>query len=329
MALLLAPYNESMRLGQGFNPYTKRYVLTKLSKFRRRRQRLSNRLPSSRFVEKLGQCRFVSYSATIKKGNVESADLNAIVSVRVVNQTTSVITRCQFKGLRGYVPGTPKFNEVFGDCYISGFMEGVDFTGMISIKVFDQNNVKEVTDQIKSAMGSYGKGEFSLDRDPFENGGNQGKASKAIRDTEWTVLVSWMGGGQIKDGISSSRHASGNSSNLNCITEATQWDLGCMFAAAAAFPSKVASCHQKPWAILTKCKANRSFVRHANSTVHPTLEYDQISSYTAELFDNFMDYKLLLKSLQTIARNRGDYLVKPSEGSTVSIGMSMKTLLRV
>lgn len=128
-------------------------------------------------MEKLGKCRFVSYSATIKKGNVEvsansatleetnfkSADLNAIVSVRVVNQTTSVITRCQFKGLQGYVPGTPQFKclviatflvrkpivqrTICGLKVCLGFMEGGDFTGMISIKVLDQNNVKEVTDQ--------------------------------------------------------------------------------------------------------------------------------------------------------------------------------------
>lgn len=76
----------------------------------------------------------VSYSATIKKGTVEisgnsatldetnfkSADLNAIVSVRVINQTTSAQTGCEFRGLRGYIPGTARFNEVYGDCYISG-----------------------------------------------------------------------------------------------------------------------------------------------------------------------------------------------------------------
>lgn len=82
-------------------------------------------------------------------------------------------------------------------------------------------------------------------------------------------------------------------------------------------------------AILTKYKANRSFARKARLVMHQTLEYDQISSYTAELFDNFMDYKLLLKSLQQIIRNRDAYLVKPSGNNNVSIDMSMKTLLSV
>lgn len=58
---------------------------------------------------------------------------------------------------------------------------------------------------------------FSLDAyalsDSFTN-------SSALKDTETTVSVNWMGGGQIKD-------------------PQTTWDIDAVYAAAAAFPSYV------------------------------------------------------------------------------------------
>lgn len=57
------------------------------------------------------------------------------------------------------------------------------------------------------------------------------------------------------------------------------------------------------------------------------LEYDQISSFTAELFDNYMEYKLLLKQLQNIINNRNKY--KQKSLVLNAIDTSMSTLISV
>lgn len=80
---------------------------------------------------------------------------------------------------------------------------------------------------------------------------------------------------------------------------------------------------------MTKYKANRSFLQLARTTASQTLEYDQVSSYTAELFDNFMDYKLLLKQLHLIMRNRESYRLAEKEGIPAPIDLSVNTLIGV
>lgn len=52
--------------------------------------------------------------------------------------------------------------------------------------------------------------------------------SSAIKETETTISVNWMGGGQIKDAK-------------------TSWDIDAVYDAAASFPSLVAKTPQKTW----------------------------------------------------------------------------------
>lgn len=112
---------------------------------------------SARFVEKLSDVMDtmnVSYCSSVKKGTIEisgntstvdettfkSSDLNAVVSVKVVNQTQSLEDGCLFQPIDDVVAGSAHFNQVYGDCYISGFIEGGDFTGIISMKALDRSN---------------------------------------------------------------------------------------------------------------------------------------------------------------------------------------------
>lgn len=60
-------------------------------------------------------------------------------------------------------------------------------------------------------------------------------------------------------------------------------------------------------AILTKYKANRSFNKWATSLSLRPLEYDNVISYTAELFNNFMEYKQLVKKVQDIIAHGDQY----------------------
>jgi translation initiation factor 1 (eIF-1/SUI1) len=113
VGLLLAPYNDSMRLGQGFNSFLQEPRLNNavhvveddISTTRGRGGKDVSQVVSytSRFVERISDVvRTMNLSAgsSIKKGTIEvggnslsldetkfaSSDLNAIVSVKVVNR---------------------------------------------------------------------------------------------------------------------------------------------------------------------------------------------------------------------------------------------------
>lgn len=108
----------------------------------------------------------VSFSSSIKKGTVEAngstsavdentfknSDLNAVVSVQVTNQTVTVNTGAAFQPITGISPGTARFNETYGDCYISGFIEGGEYTGIVSMKVLDQSQVSKKVDEYVKYM---------------------------------------------------------------------------------------------------------------------------------------------------------------------------------
>lgn len=70
----------------------------------------------------------------------KASDLNAVVSVKVVNQTQTLEDGCEFQAMDGVPFGTDQFNQVYGDCYISGFIEGGEFTGIVSMRVVDKTN---------------------------------------------------------------------------------------------------------------------------------------------------------------------------------------------
>ncbi|KAI7150852.1 hypothetical protein KC352_g28640, partial [Hortaea werneckii] len=192
MSLMVAPYNDSMRLGMGFNSYTQTMCIDKAVAFSAQRLVRSENPSqvvtySSKCVNKLSdivKSMNVSYSTSIKKGTVEVAgsnntineekikqsDINAVVSVKVVNQTTIVDETATFQPVEGILPGSADFNERFGDCYISGFIEGGDFNGIVSMRVLDRSKTDEVVSRIKKSVGSSGnKNEFTLDMDSFSN----------------------------------------------------------------------------------------------------------------------------------------------------------------
>ncbi|KAI6777470.1 hypothetical protein HG530_001415 [Fusarium avenaceum] len=336
MSLTLAPYNDAMRIGQGFNSYTHEICIdgavvvdtdgahneiTQVRTVEKPSQVVSY---SARAVEKLSdviQTMNISYPHSIKKGSVtvsgsnsaideatfKSADINIVVTVKVTNQTTLIKNNASFVPMKGIEPASQAFNESYGDSYISGFIEGGEFTGIISIKVVDRSNVNLTVKKIKAkldAQGSSTATEFTLNGNDSPSSG--GSAS-VMENTESHIHVSWMGGGQIKN-------------------ETTPWDVDSIFKAAAAFPQRVSERPQLTWAILTKYKSNRSFVEWASNKPVKTLEYDQVSSYTAELFDSYMDYKILLKYVQLVIDGPESYEAVDGEDA---LDTSVETLLGV
>lgn len=98
---------------------------------------------SAKFVEKLSDIvsnMNISKSAAIKKGTIEvhgnansidedkikESDVNLVVSVQVINQTTTVKNDAEFMKIEGIEPRTQAFNDAYGDCYISGTSWPID-----------------------------------------------------------------------------------------------------------------------------------------------------------------------------------------------------------
>jgi hypothetical protein len=88
-------------------------------------------------------------------------------------------------------------------------------------------------------------------------------------------------------------------------------------------------------AILTKYKANRSFVTFQQKTrkIASPLDYDLLGSYTSELFENFMEYKLLLTTLQDIIHDRKNYVKQQDKPKAIDTDIptliSVRVALRV
>lgn len=148
--LLLAPYNDSMHLGQGFNSFLQVPCLNNAVTFASDQSKAVVESAkagtidasqvvsySSRLVEKISdvvRAMNISAGSSIKCGSLESSgnslsvdevkfvssDLNVLVSVKVINQTIGPVDQAVFNPIEHVQVDNDKFLEVYGDCYISG-----------------------------------------------------------------------------------------------------------------------------------------------------------------------------------------------------------------
>ncbi|MCJ1388514.1 hypothetical protein MMC18_001361 [Xylographa bjoerkii] len=306
--LLLAPYNDSMRLGQGYNSFLQlpclgnavgidNEVLVGQKKFPGQSQTVSY---SSSFVEKISEVvrsMNISAGSSIMTGSVAvsgggssvdeikfaESDLNAVFSAKVVNQTRTLRDNVKFNIVKIANMTSAKFHQVYGDCYISGFIEGGDLHGIVSIKALDASRKQE----IKSALRSQFNGS-QQDWSPAAGG----TMTEALRHTEVTVTVNWSGGGTIKP-------------------SGEEWTIESLVRAASSFPEKVAKCPQRTWAILTRYDTIPNFVEHANSQEPPisVQRYEGIQRYTSELLDMYIEYKYNLLIVNDAIRHPDKYQI--------------------
>ncbi|KAJ4180680.1 hypothetical protein NW755_011575 [Fusarium falciforme] len=323
MGIILAPYDDSMRLGQGYNSFLHApcvYDAVRISQDRIGQKPASsdgsvsqNVNYSSRFVDKMSdvvKSLNVSAGSSIKNGGIigsrnsvtvdetkfAASDLNAIVSVKVVNQKTELLETAEFKAEEGLNLNSESFLKIYGNCFISGFVEGGELTGVVSAKVLDVENKTAVEEAIKGQVNSCctssgHKMDFTLsDTVSFS------EHESAMRQTETTITVSWSGGGQIKP-------------------EEEEWTLESLYAAAAAFPSRVAQCPQRTWAILTPYNHTKNFVVWANDQGIRLPQFETAQVYADDLLDMYMEYKSCVKQIQTILENPDAYLVRAVENA--------------
>jgi hypothetical protein len=240
---------------------------------------------TTRFVDRLSDVTedmSVSASLSIKAGKVggsgkgsfvdsdkfKESDLNFYISVKVVNQTINFKDPLVYNPMRSVTKDN--FREIYGDSFISGFVEGGEFNALVSMKILNKAKKSDIKAEAKVA--------FTVGTVDVSGDAKLGIARSNIEtNTETTIQVSWSGGGHIKP-------------------MEQQWDIQSLMAAAARFPDLVADCPQRTYAILTKYDSLRSFVA-AKPAAYTALQYENAQIYTSTLLDSFVSYKSLYKRL--------------------------------
>ncbi|KAK0665024.1 hypothetical protein DIS24_g318 [Lasiodiplodia hormozganensis] len=223
----------------------------------------------------------------VNENKVLDSQLNYIVSVKVNNENCLSSSHTHLHNgdmIFNPVEEMPpeRFTDVYGDSFISGFLEGGEFSAVISIQVADRSRLRRVKQAVDLALAvgpspvSIGAQE-SVDKDH----------SEVLQDTEITISVNWTGGGDIKK-------------------PEVPWTLNTVVAVANAFPSMVARSSSKTAAVLTRYESLRGFQawkwkmeakEKGWAERLQQLNYTPCSLYTAELFDALMAYKKLWKRI--------------------------------
>lgn len=154
----------------------------------------------------------------VDSNKFKESDINFFVQVQVVNQTIMGEDVTKFQPIPG-VSDAGAFTKVYGDCFISGFVEGGELDAIISIKTSGADTSKD----IKAALeANFGKGGVGVDA----SASLAISKAKALENSETTITVNWNGGGDIK--------APGET-----------WSIESLTKVAAAFPTNVAACPQR------------------------------------------------------------------------------------
>ncbi|KAJ5646745.1 hypothetical protein N7490_003117 [Penicillium lividum] len=264
---------------------------------RKARRQLAQRGPSqivsynSRFVNKISEISDdmnISGSLSIKYGSIggsgkgsfvdsdkfKESDLNFFISVKVVNQSINIKDALVFQGLPS-VDDT-NFRSVFGDTFISGFMEGGEFNALVSMKVLNKEKRMAIEAEAKIALTV---GPTQIDAEAKVGISKANISSQ----TETTIQVGWSGGGHIKPADQ-------------------PWTIQTLMETAARFPDLVARTPQRTYAILTKYESLRSFMALKPPALGP-MYYENAAIYTNSLLDAYMDYKNIYRTLGTQLEN--------------------------
>ncbi|MCJ1394266.1 hypothetical protein MMC18_007144 [Xylographa bjoerkii] len=235
---------------------------------------------------KYGTVKGSGSASFVNENKVSQSDVSYIITVKVTNETSTIADHMVFNPLENMDP--KHFTDFFGDCFISGFLEGGEFSAIISIKVNDKSKIREVKAAaevdlaIAAAPGLTAGASTSVDK----------KKTSVWNDTETTISVNWSGGGEIKD-------------------PATKWDLATVVNVASRFPHLVETSAQRTSAILTKYTSLRSFVVFNTALVAKTgplggysiKNYELCQLYTMDLFSAYMAYKSMWTQLSDMMKH--------------------------
>lgn len=213
----------------------------------------------------------------VNENKVSESDLNYIVTVKVTNEMESTSPIMKYNPIPDLRP--QDFASVFGDCFIAGFLEGGEFSAIISLKVGSNADVKSVQLAAEVQLQTGVPGLTVAAKSQFDKGN-----SDVWKDVEVTISVNWIGGGEIK-------------------TPEAHWTMAEVMRAANAFPAQVSKFSQRTSAILMSYDSVRSFqieqVKLGDKKM-TVLDYALCEPYTSDLWSAYQGFKLLWKDISNI-----------------------------
>ncbi|KAG2421936.1 hypothetical protein HFD88_005912 [Aspergillus terreus] len=354
MAPLLAPYNSSMRLGS----VTKADNSSPVAAPNPEDGVAQSVVWKSSMIDKTSDVTDalnVSGALTIKyndlidgtgKGTfinsnkMKDADINFLISVKVVNQTVTDNSLTKFQPLANVtVADSVSFTKIYGDTFISGFQEGGEFHAIVSIKVRDQTQKESIKAEAAVALttptfGSNGDkkseaqpkqagespppppdddaAEMAPDPETAEDG-NSGSRRPDQPNTNGSRGLTIKGNAEVekeRQAIFKENETTisvvwaGGGQRLKDPEE--DWNIEILRKAALRFPSLVAETPVYTHAILTRYEALRSYHEQGKDLkpISP-LSYENVSLYTSILQDAFMDYKNIYKQIRNLEQDFG------------------------
>jgi hypothetical protein len=237
--------------------------------------------------------------------DVKSNDLNFLVHVKVVNEAIDRSERREFNevtDLRNRIKELAgedahrkavEFTKIYGDTFISDFVEGGEIYAWIGIKSQEQSKVNE--------LRVYASAQLTPMAAPVqcaaETDFNQ-KRTAAFSQAETYIRVQWRGGGEIK-------------------THNFQWGLDSLIQIANAFPSFVAMTPAKIRAVLTPYSALKSFQDQKYD--FSELTYDHSALYTSTLYDDFKSFSDLYDDISDMLEYPASYRRRQDQDSANEI----------
>ncbi|OJD29407.1 uncharacterized protein BKCO1_8100036 [Diplodia corticola] len=193
------------------------------------------------------------------------ADLNYYLSIRVVTRQDR--PAATFASTQALANGHSHNN--FGDCFISGFLEGGQLDALISVRLKDKKRISEVSDCL-SASFEISSGKFK----PL-TGTIDTAMRTAMELSQITVEASNVGGGTIT-------------------LDDQQSSLQSLRDEASNFPTLAADQPERIFATLTKYDS-----LSGSQALRPALNYDHTAFYANVLLDAFIEFKNIERRLST------------------------------
>lgn len=138
-----------------------------------------------------GSVKILGGTSLIRESTINESDINFIVSVKVTNEVPVSFGHMEFRPIPGLNP--VHFPAVYGDSFIAGFLEGGEFSAIVSIKVDDKSKISKV--KLAAEVQLLPRSLIQ----PFSSNALLDKDNEDIwKDTEISISVSWAGGGEIK-----------------------------------------------------------------------------------------------------------------------------------
>ncbi|EXA33625.1 hypothetical protein FOVG_15331 [Fusarium oxysporum f. sp. pisi HDV247] len=237
-------------------------------------------------IKMAGMGQLSGKAAFVDSTDIKNADIKYLVHVKVTNQRLIADNITEFAPIDYIEPG--QFTEIYGDCFISGFIEGGEFDALVTVTTEETIKKNSLSGGLELGANISGFDVAGNVDGGVENNSNDKKARTKIS-------VTWSGGGDIRN------------DNIK------EWTLESLKAVAMSFPDAVAVCD----AVLTKYTSLRSY--HEQTRKGSPLDYENAGVYTAALYDAYTDYKMMWGQIHTMIGgfNRNEIRLFTREALTI------------